>query len=37
MQLLSNLEIKERSYPKPIWPGTVLLDNKHPDCLACYP
>ena len=35
--VLSNLEIEESSYPKPIWPGTVLLDRKHPDWLACYP
>ena len=35
--VLSNLEIEESSYPKPIWPGTGLLDRKHPDWLACYP
>ena len=29
--------IEESSNPKPIWPGTVLLDRKHPDWLACYP
>ena len=29
--------IEESNNPKPIWPGTVLLDRKHPDWLACYP
>ena len=35
--VFSNIEIEESSNPKPIWPGTVLLDRKHPDWLACYP
>ena len=35
--VVSNFEIEESSNPKPRWPGTVLLENKHPDWLACYP